>query len=66
VILYHGLELSLDLFIGAEPESEVAPEEELQRLRQFDLNWRFGPCTGRWHPYTCTLCRKPGIWKEIK
>ncbi|XP_056264231.1 DNA polymerase delta subunit 4 isoform X2 [Pseudoliparis swirei] len=29
-----------------EPESEVAPEEELQRLRQFDLNWRFGPCTG--------------------
>nr|XP_054607816.1 DNA polymerase delta subunit 4-like isoform X2 [Nothobranchius furzeri] len=21
-------------------------EEELQKLRQFDLDWRFGPCTG--------------------
>ncbi|XP_034400272.1 DNA polymerase delta subunit 4 isoform X2 [Cyclopterus lumpus] len=29
-----------------EPESEMAHEEELQRLRQFDLDWRFGPCTG--------------------
>ncbi|TNN50547.1 DNA polymerase delta subunit 4 [Liparis tanakae] len=29
-----------------EPESEVVYDEELQRLRQFDLNWRFGPCTG--------------------
>ncbi|XP_045904231.1 DNA polymerase delta subunit 4 [Micropterus dolomieu] len=27
---------------GAESE----PEERLQRLRQFDLDWRFGPCTG--------------------
>ncbi|KAM8879480.1 DNA polymerase delta subunit 4 [Spinachia spinachia] len=30
-----------------EPETaEVQEEEELQRLRQFDLDWRFGPCTG--------------------
>ena len=21
-------------------------EKELQKLRQFDLDWRFGPCTG--------------------
>ncbi|XP_068448134.1 DNA polymerase delta subunit 4 isoform X2 [Clinocottus analis] len=29
-----------------EPESETVHEEELERLRQFDLNWKFGPCTG--------------------
>ncbi|XP_026214508.1 DNA polymerase delta subunit 4 [Anabas testudineus] len=26
-------------------ESE-AEKEELQKLKQFDLDWRFGPCTG--------------------
>ncbi|XP_070684113.1 DNA polymerase delta subunit 4 [Pempheris klunzingeri] len=29
-----------------EAESDAAREEELQKLRQFDLDWRFGPCTG--------------------
>ncbi|KAM8841805.1 DNA polymerase delta subunit 4 isoform 1-T1 [Synchiropus picturatus] len=29
----------------AEAHQEVR-EEELQKLRQFDLDWRFGPCTG--------------------
>ncbi|XP_075947175.1 DNA polymerase delta subunit 4 [Anarhichas minor] len=29
-----------------EPETETVREEELQRLTHFDLNWRFGPCTG--------------------
>ncbi|XP_076583534.1 DNA polymerase delta subunit 4 [Chaetodon auriga] len=29
-----------------EAKSETAGEEELQKLRQFDLDWRFGPCTG--------------------
>lgn len=27
-------------------EAETVCEEELQKLRQFDLDWRFGPCTG--------------------
>ncbi|XP_069568107.1 DNA polymerase delta subunit 4 isoform X2 [Brachyistius frenatus] len=27
-------------------ETETIREEELKKLRQFDLNWRFGPCTG--------------------
>lgn len=26
-------------------ENEIY-EEELQKLKQFDLDWRFGPCTG--------------------
>ncbi|XP_037329009.1 DNA polymerase delta subunit 4 [Pungitius pungitius] len=29
-----------------EPETATVQEEELQRLQQFDLDWRFGPCTG--------------------
>ncbi|XP_070836756.1 DNA polymerase delta subunit 4 [Chaetodon trifascialis] len=29
-----------------EAKSETAEEEELKKLRQFDLDWRFGPCTG--------------------
>ncbi|XP_040001042.1 DNA polymerase delta subunit 4 [Xiphias gladius] len=29
-----------------ESETETVREEELQKLRQFDLDWRFGPCTG--------------------
>ncbi|XP_015260018.1 PREDICTED: DNA polymerase delta subunit 4 isoform X2 [Cyprinodon variegatus] len=32
----------------SQPE-DVAPsarEEDLQQLKQFDLDWRFGPCTG--------------------
>ncbi|XP_030005355.1 DNA polymerase delta subunit 4 [Sphaeramia orbicularis] len=28
-----------------EAETDVR-EEELEKLRQFDLDWRFGPCTG--------------------
>lgn len=27
-------------------EPEAVHEEELQKLQQFDLDWRFGPCTG--------------------
>lgn len=27
-------------------EAETVHEEELQKLQQFDLDWRFGPCTG--------------------
>lgn len=27
-------------------ETKTVREEELQKLRQFDLDWRFGPCTG--------------------
>ncbi|XP_041641423.1 DNA polymerase delta subunit 4 [Cheilinus undulatus] len=29
-----------------ENESKSVREEELQQLQQFDLDWRFGPCTG--------------------
>ncbi|XP_041790409.1 DNA polymerase delta subunit 4 [Chelmon rostratus] len=29
-----------------EAKTETAREEQLQKLRQFDLDWRFGPCTG--------------------
>ncbi|XP_044046743.1 DNA polymerase delta subunit 4 [Siniperca chuatsi] len=29
-----------------EAESETVQEEGLQKLRAFDLDWRFGPCTG--------------------
>ncbi|XP_029943602.1 DNA polymerase delta subunit 4 [Salarias fasciatus] len=29
-----------------ECDGELLPEEQLQKLRQFDLDWRFGPCTG--------------------
>lgn len=29
-----------------EDETETTREEELQKLRQFDLDCRFGPCTG--------------------
>uniref|UniRef100_A0A3Q3WUZ1 Uncharacterized protein n=1 Tax=Mola mola TaxID=94237 RepID=A0A3Q3WUZ1_MOLML len=27
-------------------EAGTVREEELQKLRQFDLDWRFGPCAG--------------------
>lgn len=29
-----------------ETGAEVIDEAELEKLRQFDLDWRFGPCTG--------------------
>ncbi|XP_041838641.1 DNA polymerase delta subunit 4 isoform X4 [Melanotaenia boesemani] len=29
-----------------EDVTETVRDEELQKLRQFDLDWRFGPCTG--------------------
>ncbi|XP_071390522.1 DNA polymerase delta subunit 4 isoform X1 [Centroberyx affinis] len=29
-----------------ETKAETEREKELQKLRQFDLDWRFGPCTG--------------------
>ncbi|XP_026158176.1 DNA polymerase delta subunit 4 [Mastacembelus armatus] len=29
-----------------EAEIGTVSEEQLQKLRQFDLDWRFGPCTG--------------------
>ncbi|XP_058496836.1 DNA polymerase delta subunit 4 [Solea solea] len=29
-----------------ESDSEAVREDELHKLRQFDLDWRFGPCTG--------------------
>ncbi|XP_074551367.1 DNA polymerase delta subunit 4 isoform X2 [Halichoeres trimaculatus] len=29
-----------------EDEAKKVRENELQQLRQFDLDWRFGPCTG--------------------
>ncbi|XP_051242431.1 DNA polymerase delta subunit 4 [Dicentrarchus labrax] len=29
-----------------EADTGTVREEELQKLRQFDLDWRFGPCTG--------------------
>lgn len=29
-----------------ETGAEVIEEAELEKLRQFDLDWRFGPCTG--------------------
>ncbi|KAM7418343.1 hypothetical protein PAMA_015798 [Pampus argenteus] len=29
-----------------EAKIKTVREEELQKLRQFDLDWRFGPCTG--------------------
>ncbi|XP_041838639.1 DNA polymerase delta subunit 4 isoform X2 [Melanotaenia boesemani] len=37
-----------DVYLGgrAEDVTETVRDEELQKLRQFDLDWRFGPCTG--------------------
>ncbi|XP_068607303.1 DNA polymerase delta subunit 4 isoform X1 [Brachionichthys hirsutus] len=32
--------------IGAEAEGQTARQEGLEKLRHFDLDWRFGPCTG--------------------
>ncbi|KAM9362912.1 DNA polymerase delta subunit 4 isoform 1-T2 [Symphorus nematophorus] len=29
-----------------EDETQKVREQELEKLRQFDLDWRFGPCTG--------------------
>ncbi|XP_034466242.1 DNA polymerase delta subunit 4 isoform X2 [Hippoglossus hippoglossus] len=29
-----------------EADTETVRDKELQKLRQFDLDWRFGPCTG--------------------
>ncbi|KAF7650523.1 hypothetical protein LDENG_00124900 [Lucifuga dentata] len=29
-----------------EADKDSVRDEELQKLRQFDLDWRFGPCTG--------------------
>ncbi|ELV09516.1 DNA polymerase delta subunit 4 [Tupaia chinensis] len=46
-------ELSPEL--GEEPQPHNEEEEaELELLRQFDLDWQYGPCTGitrlqRWH-----------------
>uniref|UniRef100_A0AAZ1X5E9 Uncharacterized protein n=1 Tax=Oreochromis aureus TaxID=47969 RepID=A0AAZ1X5E9_OREAU len=30
-------------------EADRIREEELEKLRQFDLDWSFGPCTGKIH-----------------
>ncbi|XP_012612993.1 DNA polymerase delta subunit 4 isoform X1 [Microcebus murinus] len=40
--------------LGDEPQSPNKDEAELELLRQFDLAWQYGPCTGitrlqRWH-----------------
>lgn len=34
-------------------------ETDLQELRKFDLDWQFGPCTGK-SIFTCTLI--VGLW----
>ncbi|XP_038307494.1 DNA polymerase delta subunit 4-like [Canis lupus familiaris] len=39
---------------GEEPQPLSVDEAELELLRQFDLAWQYGPCTGitrlqRWH-----------------
>lgn len=31
---------------GEEPQPLSVDEEELELLRQFDLAWQYGPCTG--------------------
>ncbi|XP_059005065.1 DNA polymerase delta subunit 4 isoform X2 [Mustela nigripes] len=40
--------------LGEEPQPPSVDEAELELLRQFDLAWQYGPCTGitrlqRWH-----------------
>ncbi|GAB5578157.1 DNA polymerase delta subunit 4 [Prionailurus iriomotensis] len=40
--------------LGEEPQPLSVDEAELELLRQFDLAWQYGPCTGitrlqRWH-----------------
>ncbi|XP_020022717.1 DNA polymerase delta subunit 4 isoform X1 [Castor canadensis] len=40
--------------LGEEPQPPSEEEVALELLRQFDLAWRYGPCTGitrmqRWH-----------------
>ncbi|XP_005384392.1 PREDICTED: DNA polymerase delta subunit 4 isoform X1 [Chinchilla lanigera] len=40
--------------LGEEPQPPSEEEAELELLRQFDLAWEYGPCTGitrlqRWH-----------------
>ncbi|XP_066893805.1 DNA polymerase delta subunit 4 isoform X2 [Kogia breviceps] len=39
---------------GEEPQPPSEDEAEMELLRQFDLAWQYGPCTGitrlqRWH-----------------
>ncbi|KAM6977929.1 DNA polymerase delta subunit 4 [Aplochiton taeniatus] len=52
----------------AEPAPLTVREKELQTLEQFDLDWRFGPCTGigrlqRWERAAVHGLNPP---KEIK
>ncbi|XP_047631086.1 DNA polymerase delta subunit 4 [Phacochoerus africanus] len=47
-------ELALKLEEEPEPPPPSVDEAELELLRQFDLAWQYGPCTGitrlqRWH-----------------
>ncbi|TWW59504.1 DNA polymerase delta subunit 4 [Takifugu flavidus] len=51
-------------------EAEVVHEEELQKLQQFDLDWRFGPCTGisrlqRWERAKLHNLNPPDEIKEL-
>ncbi|XP_029431574.1 DNA polymerase delta subunit 4 [Rhinatrema bivittatum] len=32
--------------VGEVPQALTKEDSELELLKQFDLNWRFGPCTG--------------------
>ncbi|XP_017291166.1 DNA polymerase delta subunit 4 [Kryptolebias marmoratus] len=54
----------------AEDEAQTVREEELQKLKQFDLDWRFGPCTGisrlqRWERAKCHGVNPPDEIKDL-
>ncbi|XP_008316032.1 DNA polymerase delta subunit 4 [Cynoglossus semilaevis] len=53
-----------------EDDAEAIREEQLQKLRQFDLDWRFGPCTGisrlqRWERANLHGLNPPEDIKEL-
>ncbi|XP_019939457.2 DNA polymerase delta subunit 4 [Paralichthys olivaceus] len=53
-----------------EAEAETVREKELQKLKQFDLDWRFGPCTGigrlqRWERAECHGLNPPEEIRDL-
>ena len=36
--------------------SRAAQNKDLQILREFDLDWQYGPCTGTLYTEECSLC----------
>ncbi|XP_025213777.1 DNA polymerase delta subunit 4 isoform X4 [Theropithecus gelada] len=58
--------------LGEEPQPRDEEEAELELLRQFDLAWQYGPCTGitrlqRWcRAKQMGLEPPPEVWEVLK